>query len=514
LACGDDQVVHVLSAGGTALLTLREGGRLQDRRDGVPGGLRLLRFGRHLLATSLFERSLRVLELSTRGVPERELGRVTHDGPIWAAAAIEHDGQLLVALSGVEDKPLVRAHGEFENIDSFVWLYRISSDGASRVASINVGEHGLIVPKAVSLARTGSELELSALAAGSGKLLRARFPADWSAEPRITTLSVPPGASDAVVESVRISYPSPLLDAWVQVGRGGVQLARIDPETRPPLEVRLGEALFTTELMAPSNTSDRSHSRFTCETCHFEGGVDGRTHHTGRGEVSVVTKALFGLASNRPHFSRARDPDLSSVSHNEFRVAGAGSGQDPWFSVETSDYPWLSELGISRARLSPLELRRALLAFLYAFNHAPNVNVAARSRFDELETAGAKVFSSRCASCHAPRLLTDEASSEVAFEAWDSSIFARNAPLTWARGEYARTGVEPYVDEHGTRITSLRRLGLKPRYFTNGSAADLDEVLERFRDTPSGGLHEAPAGTKGALDSRERRALVAFLRLL
>jgi cytochrome c peroxidase len=291
----------------------------------------------------------------------------------------------------------------------------------------------------------------------------------------------------------------------------------VDIERRPEPRVRLGEALFFTNLIAPHNVSAGTHSRFSCETCHFEGGVDGRTHYTGRGDVSVVTKPLFGLANNRPHFSRALDRDLSSVSHNEFRVSGAGSGTDPWFTVPSAQFGWLRELGIERGQLTALDLREALLAFLYAFSHDPNPRAIERSSFSELEARGARVFSERCESCHSARLLSDDASSHVPLEQWQRLILQRNAPLVWARGDYEKAGILPYVHERGTRITSLRRLSLKPRYFTNGSAASLDDVLERFRFDAARSVHEAsPDAAPGLtrLDEPARGALLSFLRLL
>src|SRR5205814_5335212 len=129
---------------------------------------------------------------------------------------------------------------------------------------------------------------------------------------------------------------------------------------------RIGEALFFTDLMAPANRSDGALSRFTCETCHFEGYVDGRTHHTGRGDVHATTKPLLGLFNNRPHFSRALDPDLSAVAENEFRVAGAHSDTDPHFAVSPEKTPWARELGVDRTH-DATELRVALMAFLMAF---------------------------------------------------------------------------------------------------------------------------------------------------
>lgn len=516
LACGAAGVVHVLTTDEPELLTLDAQGRVRARRPAMPGGLRLLERGRYLLESSLFERSLRVLELDRKGVPVREVTRIRHDGPIWAFDALERGSELLIAVAGVEDKPLVRAHGEFENIDSFVWLYRYAGT-LETLLSLDVGEQGLVVPKAVGLTEHDGQLVLSALAAGSDRLLRARFARGLLAPPGLEVEAVPPGASDAVFDSAgRVAYASPLLDAWVRVEPSLLAVSHVDPERRPEPEVRLGEALFFTSLMAPANVSAGTHSRFSCETCHFEGGLDGRTHYTGRGDVSVVTKPLFGLANNRPHFSRALDRDLSSVSHNEFRVAGAGSASDPWFTLQSAQFPWLRELGIERGELTALDLREALLAFLYAFSHDPNPKAISQRTFSELEAQGARVFLERCESCHAARLLSDDASSHVAYAEWQSLILQRDAPLVWARGDYEKTGILPYVHERGTRITSLRRLALKPRYFTSGSAATLRDVLGRFRFGASGALHEAAPAALGftALDEPDQRALLAFLQLL
>jgi hypothetical protein len=520
LACGENGEVYVQPADEAELLVLDADGRELGRFAALHGGLRLQRRGHFLLELSLFERTLRVLELGPRGLPSRELGRIHHDGTLWgfdAAGVVGDTSQLLVALSGVEDKALVRAHGEFENIDSFVWLYRLGERGFEQLAAINTSDYGVVVPKALRFGPSAAFRKLSVLAAGSGRMLRVDWGGDVNQSPRIWTEPAPPGASDAAWDrDGGLAYASPLLDAWIKLDASGSQLARARPERRPEPEVRLGEALFFTELMAPSNASAGTHSRFSCETCHFEGGVDGRVHYTGRADVSVVTKPLFGLANNRPHFSRAMDPDLSSVAHNEFRVAGAGSGTEPWFSLENASFPWLHELGIDGGVLSPLDLRAALLKFLYAFSHAPNPRSQGREHFTALEAAGAHAFDEHCQSCHAARLLSDDAGSAVAFAGWEALVFSRNAPLVWARGDYAKTGVLPYVHERGTRITSLRRLALKPRYFTNGSAPDLASVLARFRgDGSSNALHDAAAGSGfEPLPAETQRALLAFLQLL
>jgi hypothetical protein len=516
LACADEGVVHVLPADGSQILTLDRTGHELGRFQALPGGLRLLQRHGVLFEVSLAERTLRALSLGKRGEVTRELGRLQHDGTLWAVDATEWGpGGPLVAVAGVEDKPLVRAHGEFENIDSSVWLYRLGSAGLTRITELNVSDYGLVVPKALKLRANGSTLSLDVLAAGSGRLLHAAWGGGLGAPPSVRTEPAPPGVSDAAFRGDgSVAYASPLFDAWVRLDRASSQIIRVDPERRPELDVRLGEALFFSSLMAPENPSSGSHSRFSCETCHWEGAVDGRRHYTGRADVSVVTKPLFGLANNRPHFSRAMDPDLSSVSHNEFRVAGAGSASDPWFTLETSRFPWLQELGIDRAELGPLELRTALLRFLYEFTPAPNPNSQGRDHFSKLEAEGARAFQERCQSCHAPRLLSDEPTSEIPFADWEALIFSRNAPLVWAKAEYAKTGVLPYVHEAGTRVPSLRRLASKPRYFTNGSALSVADVLTRFRDGASGAWHDAPDAAEEPLSRSTQQALRAFLQLL
>ncbi len=516
LACGERGLVYALEADGSSLFTLDRQGRILDERRVMRGGLRLLRRARYLLLSSLFERSLCVLQLDEQAVPARELGCVRHDGPIWAFDAVEQASGLLLAVAGVEDRPLVRAHGEFENIDSFVWLYRLRST-LEQLAALNVGEHGLVVPKSVQLGVNADGVRLTALASGSARLLRAVWPPDFKEPPQVSSEPAPPGASDALFEPERVVFASPLFDAWVRWDTSGARFTQVDPKTRPPLSARLGEALFFTELMAPENPSSGSHSRFSCETCHLEGGVDGRVHYTGRADVRVVTKPLFGLANNRPHFSRALDPDLSAVSHHEFRVAGAGSGKDPWFTLAVADFPWLRELGIREATLTPDELRRALISFFYRFSHAPNPQGRGRSAFSALESQGAKAFRDRCSSCHAARLFSDEPSSEVTFERWEALVLARNAPIVWARGDYETSGILPYVHELGTRIPSLRRLHLKPRFFTNGSSPTLEDVLLRFRFSATLAKHDEPGASVPALDGLDeatRKALLAFLVLL
>ncbi|WP_438022335.1 hypothetical protein [Sorangium sp. So ce233] len=562
LAAGPEGVLYALDERAGALLTLRPGpagagGRLDVERWDEPigaGPFRVVRLARHLIVACLLDHTLVVLPVGADGRPlSGGAARIRHDGPLWSFDALETEGGgLLLAAGGVEDHPLDRTGGSFGFIDSFVFLYRVAAGArpeVTRLSAVNVSEHGVLTPKAVALSAVPGSADVRVIATGYGGDRRAELlfrvsrasHAGLSPAPEVSTRPLVPGVAAMVaLGDGAFAYANPLLDAWLLDAGGAL-------ETRPvhdggddarAEEVRLGEALFFTSLMAPWNRTDGPLSRFTCETCHFEGYVDGRTHHTGRGDVRATTKPLLGLFNNRPHFSRALDPDLTTVADNEFRVAGALSGHDPWFSLSSEAAPWLADLGAfnaGRAELPPEALRRALMSFLMAFSHRANPAVLGRAAFTPLERDGARVFRDRCARCHAPVLRSDDPGSEVPFDRWEELVLAPEGAIVWGRAGYEKTGVVPYVHEEGARVPSLRRLYKKRPYFTNGSAKTLRDVLERarFAAPPDAGATAAPPGAGpaaapgaffhdgapageglAALDPGAIEALLAFLDLL
>jgi hypothetical protein len=452
-------------------------------------------------------------------VPGGEV-RIRHDGPIWGLDALQEPRGLLVAVGGVEDHPLDRTEGSFGFVDSFVTLYRVEDGRALELGEVNTSAAGVVTPKALRLSRRPSgALELTVAPYGSDRLASIVWDATTDAspsEPTIETRSVPPGS--AAIERLSdgsLVIANPLLDAWVRVTPADVSIVHAEDAGADPRSVdsRLGEALFFTTLMAPWNRSEGRLSRFTCETCHFEGYVDGRTHYTGRASVYATTKPLLGLFNNRPHFSRALDPDLATMVNNEFRVAGAKSDHDPWFALSPREFPWTHEILGGDDAVPPLALRRALMTFLMDFGHRPNPAAFGRTRWSEVERAGAAVFRDRCESCHQARLVADEPSTRAPFDRWESLVMSPEGPIVWARAEYAKTGVLPYVNERGTRVVSLRRLYKKFPYFTNGSAKSIRSVLDRARVVDGGFLHDGGDGASGLTDE-EKEQLASFLDLL
>ena len=529
LASGAHGLLYALDVHDGRLLTLRalpDSIALLDSRVIGHGPLSVQRVGAFLLVDILLDHALVVYRLGEGGRALEERARIQHDGPTWAFSAAQlTDGQLAIATLGVEDHPLDRSDGAFGYIDSFVFWHLLPKRGPLReLWRVNSSELGVVTPKAALLSVHGETAKLLVTGYASDRAALFELDPHAAVAPKSRTEPSLPGISAALdLGSGAFAFADPLLDAWLLRPAPSspatpltVQPVDAPEAARASPEERLGEALFFTTLMAPTNSSEGAHSRFSCETCHFEGYVDGRVHYTGRADVHATTKPLRGLFNNRPHFSRALDPDLSTVSHHEFRVAGKGNGTDPWFDLDVSAFPWLEPLGVSGKTISAEALRRALMAFLMGFSHTPNPAVSARSQFDDSERRGAELFRERCVTCHAARLQTDLPASALPFEAWPRAIFSPEGPIVWASAEYQKTGVTPYVHELGTRTPSLRRLYVKWPRFTNGSADSVREVLGQVRYDGTRFFHAgAPADPAlRALSPDQVTDLAAFLDLL
>jgi len=454
-----------------------------------------------------------------------EIVRIHHDGPIWHFALHgEPDGGVLIAAGGVEDHPLEREDGGFGYIDSYVYLYRLAPGAAqaSRLAAINTSELGAVTPKWVAIrtadASAGTVAVTTAGYATANLLTLTWQGGDFAAAPRVETTELLPGTSAAqLTRGGAVIAANALFDAWI-VQRGGKPRVIEIASAGPPRSVmsRLGELLFFTTMMSPWNSAEGKLSRFTCETCHHEGYIDGRIHYTGRGDVHATTRPLYGLFNLRPYFSRALDKTMAQMVHAEFRVANRHNGRDPWFTLTRADVPWLDHVAGAPAELPPERLREAFMTFLMDFTHRENPTALDHARFTELERTGAQTFRDRCAACHAARLVADDPASTVPFERWESLVLSPSGPIVWSNAAYAKTGVTPYVHDAGARVSPLRRLYKRWPYFTNGSARSLAELLDRFAVGSGATYHDgAPADAALArLTDDEKAALLAFLDLL
>jgi mono/diheme cytochrome c family protein len=527
LAAGAADVLYAASEESSALFVVQGAStpspRVRRSSELGRGVQRLAVVGHYLVAMCLLDHALVLLELDGDGLPSGRSWRAEQDGPFWGVAGIPWQDGLLLAASGVEDHPLDRRIGSFGYIDSFLFVYRFSpSTGLRRELSLDASDQGVLTARALTLEATSEHVTIRVEGYGSPRSLDVELSPELKLS-RVEAHESPPGSADVLrLADGRWLSANPLLDAWclapAEAGPSRVlPVASLDP--RSPRE-KLGEALELTSLMAPANSSAGALSRFTCETCHFEAGIDGRIHHTGRGDILATTKPLRGLFNNRPYFSRALDPDLTQMVHNEFRAAGANSGQDPWFSLAVSEHAWLEWLGVPAGELSARELREALLAHFMLVTHPPNPRAQPARPWSEPEQQGAQLFREHCESCHQSRLVTDSPDTRVPFEAWHELIFSAAGPLVWARDSYEKTGIEPLVHPSGARVPSLRRVFAKYPYFTNGSVRSLPELLGAARWDGARFYHRAPDDSRrntvrlSALTTDEQRALYEFLLLL
>ena len=271
-------------------------------------------------------------------------------------------------------------------------------------------------------------------------------------------------------------------------------------------ELELGELLVFTTLLTPGNRAEGDLSRFSCEACHYEGGVDGRTHFTGRDHVFATTKPIRGLAQNVPLFSRAGSELLCDMVPAEFAVANQGRSDRNWISA--ADHPWMRSTSLP-AELSPETQRRGMLRYMFELPVIPHPSRA--HAWTSQEEEGLRVFRDRCSSCHLPIRTTRDETSRAPFEEWAEALSSPDSDLIWGAPFLIKTGITPYVSPAGARVPSLRRLAWKRPYFTDGSARTIEEVLDRFRYRRGMGWHETTLEAE-SLTPAERAALLALLR--
>jgi hypothetical protein len=497
------------------------------------GPIELRVVGELMLTNCLLDHSVRIDMITPGWATIDARATITHDGPIWAFdVQAQPNGDLRLALAGVEDRPLDRLDGGFGYIDSFVFLarYDAATQTVVREAAINVSELGLVTPKSI-LFGAGEHQGWIVDVTGYASAERLRLHGSGDALTSVDRHAWLPGTQSLVrlerAGSTTWLAANPLLDAWLldarMIGasdRPPTRIAVADDRDDRSFEERLGEALVFTTAMAPDNSSEDKRSRFTCETCHFEGRGDGRIHWTGRGEVHATSKTLLGLFENRPHFSRALDKTMAVMVDNEFRVANRHGPRDPWAPLGERDLPWLVELPGWSGEVDGESLRRSLMAFLIRWTLPSNPRARARvdqPEFEPLEARGAELFRDHCESCHEARLVADDSTTRVTFDRWPALVLSESGPIVWASEIYAATGIRPWVHELGARVPSLRRLHLDGPYFTNGAADSVAAVLAgvRFRSDPERRVDHDLAGSPGEpLATEEQRALLAFLQLL
>ena len=257
-------------------------------------------------------------------------------------------------------------------------------------------------------------------------------------------------------------------------------------------ESRVGEALFFTTVMAPWNRSDGKLSRFTCEACHFEGYVDGRTHlHRAAAPSRDDQAAARPVQQPAALLARAR-PTMTTWSTPSSASPTGANGRDPWFALP----PPICRGSRSAARRPPCRRRPAPRAddVPHGLLARPNPAVHGRATFTALERAGAELFRGRCESCHRARARSPStAATACRSSAGSRSCCRRGADRVGRRRRTARPA--------SSRTSSRRRAH---------AVAAARSTRSGPTSPPAAGVPRRGAGSRGsraiALSRRRARA--------
>ncbi|HEY8922758.1 MAG TPA: c-type cytochrome, partial [Polyangia bacterium] len=292
--------------------------------------------------------------------------------------------------------------------------------------------------------------------------------------------------------------------------------ARVDTLTvgRPdrPTPAERGEVLFYSRALVPRNVATGPLSIYTCAACHADGHIDGRRHPSKRNRFYTMTKTCRGLVGTEP-FLTIGDPDtFAAFADNIVGTHAQGALDAP----DTYDkYPVQLRLRTggtwTTVTLSPAELRVALAAYMSRIPVEPSPFAPpGRRALSAPERRGLAVFRADCAGCHQLRTSTGAARA-VGGAALESRLLAGELVLTSARRYDVGT---PVIGEGGNNPPSLRGAWAAAPYFSDGSAATLEEAIRRT-DPAADHVHApANAARPSSLTPAQQADLAAFLRAL
>jgi YVTN family beta-propeller protein len=221
-----------------------------------------------------------------------------------------------------------------------------------------------------------------------------------------------------------------------------------------PEGLRHGRRIFT----SATTTGLSLAGRFACASCHFEGRDDGLVWAVPQGPRQ--TPALAGrLIDTAPYGWRGEEPTLADhVAVAVERLGGTGLSQRDAADLQA----WLVQ-GLALPQPVVVDLasvRRGASLF-----HAPTVG---------------------CAGCHGGKGMTDGANHDVGTASLAEKLSGEEDALVF-------------------NTPSLRGLALTAPYLHDGSAATLEQVLDRTANT---------MGHAGSLQPGQRADLIAYLRSL
>jgi hypothetical protein len=540
---GDGKVAFVSSPPLRAIVvvSLAGGGRvIQTLTTGIsPRALRLLpaatlpgQTAPLLLVSNFIDHTVTVHPIAGDGRLGDPIQTIRTEAPVLDLAVAGGSRPELLLLTH-EDRPVSRAHGPVEGLDSGVIRLAARRTGSPAAAPfddpgpgrrpfLNLGEAREPVIELASIASLASVASRDSVASGDGKLAVVGAGSDnlWLAGPDAAPLSVVGvGANPSAVAALpggRFVTADRLSDTltFVTVSPGRAQVAATlvvgAPERPSPAEQ--GELLFYSRALVPHNVADGPLSLYTCAACHDDGHVDGRLHPAKQNRFFSTTLTCRGLATTAPFLRLGNQSTLEVFADNIVSTHAQGAERDP---AHFADYPVALRIRVAKGwaekTLSPREVRGALARYLERIPPEPSpfAQVGALA-LDAEARRGLALFRGNCTGCH--QLVGDAAIGDHVPEAsLEARLLAGQVALT-SPGRYD-VGT-PVLGEGGNNPPSLRGVWDAAPYFSDASARTIEAVIRRTDPGASAVHARENAARPPAFSAEERAALSAFLRVL
>ena len=481
-----------------------------------------------LLVSNLVSHTVTVHEVDVTGGLSPSIQTITTEAPVLDLGVVGRgwDGDLRgsLLLATHEDRGLSRVRLAVEGLDSVLLAVPLAAPGArfpfvdpgrGRRTSLNLTDRGAgVVVGLEALALDPQRGRLAIAGAGSDNVLAAA--PDSAALLAAATRSVGTNpAAVALLPDGRIATADRLSDTISILpsdDRGATTTIAVGhPERATPAE--RGEVLFYSRALVPHNVATGVLSIYTCAACHNDGHTDGRRHPSKRNRFYSMTKTCRGLLGTEPFLSVGKPDTFAAFADNIVGTHAQGALDAP-DSYDRYPVPMRLRVrdGWTSVTLPPDAVRAALAAYLTRIPVEPSPFVpAGRRSLDDGARRGLALFRDNCAGCHRLVRATRDARAATAPAQLEPQLLAGQLALTSA-GQYD-VGT-PVIGEGGNNPPSLRGVWAAAPYFSDGSAATLEEVMRRTNPNASK-VHAPDNATKPpAFSGAQRADLLSFLRAL
>ncbi|MGE3674107.1 MAG: hypothetical protein AB7K71_30830 [Polyangiaceae bacterium] len=373
---------------------------------------------------------------------------------------------------GPEDAVVRRYDGPIQHLSHELRVSRLNPNGALvPMQQLDLGKLGLTDPTSVAQNRGATAVTL----AGSDRVLlyRAR-----SRSPEVRAVLGSPWSVVAYRGGfVGVSRLDDRL--WYLPATSGEKRVEIalSPPSAPSAE-SLGERLFYGSALWRQNSGSRAP--YTCNSCHWETESDGRRHPGFLERRWEITRSLAGMGAVRPIFSTGGAKSLSRALEGLIR----GLDERMWSEGATGywDQPLSLETSAGSRRLSPLEVREALLTFVMSLPARPGPLAGADgAEWAPQRSRGAALFARDCAACHLPTASMRRPNEIVELGTWLERGGATRAPLSFGAAAFAETGSGASFTPNGNRISPLWGVGRRARLYVTGRARNLRQLVSELR---------------------------------